>query len=68
MILRLILIFITAFIFVFASWGFFWPQYEWVVGIRPLWSFMNQNQMMFFGLGAIGFFGSIYMGKKIMLG
>jgi len=47
---------------------FFWPVYEWAVDIRPLFTFLNQNQMVLFWLGAIGFFGSIIAGVKVMLG
>lgn len=43
-------------------------MYEWAVGIRPLFEFLNQNQMLLFGFGAIGFFGSILAGFKVMLG
>jgi len=64
MILKILLVVVL----VFCSWLFFWPVYEWTVGIRPLFEFMNQNQMILFGLGAIGFFGSIITGVKVMLG
>ena len=53
---------------ILCSWFFFWPVYEWMVGIRPFLSFMNQNQMMLFVLGLIGFFSGLFFGKKVTVG
>lgn len=46
----------------------FWPMYEWIVGIRPWFTFLNQNQMLLFGLGLIGFVASVAGSKKVMVG
>jgi hypothetical protein len=61
------IIFFTVLI-VLCSWFAFWPTYEWIVGIRPWFTFLNQNQMILFGLGLIGFIASVVSSKKVMLG
>jgi hypothetical protein len=55
-----------AFLIILCSWFAIWPIYEWIVGIRPWFEFLNQNQMMLFGFGVILFIPLGLMGKKVV--
>lgn len=58
---------LISFFIILCGWFAVWPLYEWIVGIRPWFTFLSQNQMILFGIGILFFIPTVLMGKKMII-
>lgn len=65
--MKLVVAAAVTFLLILCGWFAVWPLYEWMVGIRPWFTFVSQNQMLLFGFGVLLFVPVSLMGRKIMI-